>query len=161
MAARRLIGAVLAAMMVAACSGSAPTNAPVVPAGAATPEITLPPPIAGSGKIEFGGDFDKSTLDIIRPAARFKTSSNAIAYVAHLREAAGATELTLSLTRRATGGAETSIFATTFTVASPDHDTLANSVNLALLADRVAGTYVLRVIREGKVLAEGTFALVK
>jgi hypothetical protein len=159
MTSRGLIGAVLAACLtLSGCSGSVPTFAP---AATETPVVTLPPEIALSGKIEFGGDFDQSTLEIIRPAARFKTSSTAIAYVAHLREAAGATELTLSLTRRASGGAETSVFTRAFDVASPDYDTFANSFNFALLADRKAGTYVLRIIREGKVLAEGTFTLVK
>ena len=143
-----------------ACSGAAaPTTAP---ATTAEPTDELPPVDTSlSGTIEFGKSFDESTLEIVNPVARFKTTTKVIAYVAHLSEAAGTTDLTLSLTRRASGGAETSIFNEPLTVASPEYDTLANKADLALLADNKAGTYILRVIREGDTLAEGTFTLVR
>lgn len=80
--------------------------------------------------------------------------------MAHLSEPAGATELTITLTRRATGGAETPLVRETLTVASPDYDTFAKALDLGLLVGREPGVYVMRLIREGTVLAEGTFTLV-
>jgi hypothetical protein len=125
------------------------------------PDVTLPPEFLLAGTIEFGGSYNESTLEIVRPAAHFKTTSHAIAYVIHLSEAAGTTKLTFSLTRRASGGAETTILSMPLDVANPDFDTFGNSLDLGLLVDRKAGTYVMRIIREGNVLAEGTFTLVK
>ena len=113
------------------------------------------------GTIEFGTKYDPDTLEMTRAAHRFHASAKSIAYVIHLSEAAGSTSLTLTLTRRTSGGAETTIATVPFEVANPDFDTFANWYDFAAFADRELGTYVLRIVREGKLLAEGTFRLVK
>jgi hypothetical protein len=152
----RRTAALALAVLLIGCGGAA-TAKPTAPE---TPVPTLDPAYALAGVIEFGADYNDDTLAIIKPAGKFHTTSNKIAYVAHLHGTADATALTLSLTRRASGGAERAVFTTLIEVSSPDFDTFANWYNFAALADRLAGTYVLRVIREGKVLAEGTFELV-
>jgi hypothetical protein len=146
-------------VLLAAC-GSAQTMSPRATEAPATDE-PLPPEIALLGTIEFGTKFDPDTLVMLKPATRFHASAKSISYVIHLSEPAGATSLTLSLTRRSSGGAETTIVTVPWEVANPDFDTFANAVDLASLVDRELGTYVMRVIREGDVLAEGTFQLVK
>ena len=164
MDARRLIGAILVAAVLAGCAGGG-TPRPATPASSpATAEPTddlssLAPDL--SGTIEFGTKFDPDTLVMTKPTDRFKRTYKPISYVIHLSEPAGATRLTLTLTKRSSGGAETTIVSVPFDVANPEFDTFANSADLGLLVDRKAGTYVMRLIREGDVLAEGTFTLVK
>lgn len=46
-------------------------------------------------------------------------------------------------------------------VSNPDSDLFANAIDLAALVDNKPGTYVMRYIESGDVLAEGTFTLVK
>ena len=169
--------ALLAAFILAGCSGTGvgagattPPAAIVTPAPATvvTPAPTQDPvssaiasAVALSGVIEFGTAWDQDTLTITKAASSFKTTTKKIAYVMRLSEAAGATSLTISLTRRSSGGSETTIVSLSLSVANPDFDILGNSADLATIAGNKAGTYVMRVIREGKTLAEGTFTLVK
>ena len=154
----RRLGILFLVALLAGCGGSRP---PATPQTTASPPATPEPYIALAGKIEFGADFDPDSLEIIRPASRFHATSRHIAYVAHLLDSAGATELTLTLTRRASGGAETTIYSWVIEVANPDFDTFANWYDFAAFADRELGTYVLRIVREGRLLAEGSFQLVK
>ncbi len=156
---RGLIGAFLAAVLLVGCAGKAGT-APNAPAATETPTPAAPE-VRLAGTIEFGTKYDPDTLAMTTPVSRFKVTYNPISYVIHLSEPAGATSLTLSLTRRASGGAETTIVSVPLDVANPEFNTFANSTDLGGLADHKVGTYVLRLIREGELLAEGTFELVK
>lgn len=149
----------LIAVILAACA-SVQTMSPPATEVPATDEL-LAPEVALLGTIEFGTKYDPDTLVMLKPAGRFHATASEIAYVIHLSEPAGTTSLTLSLTRRSSGGAETTIVSLPFEVANPDFDTFANAVDLAFLVDRKLGTYVMRMIREGDVLAEGTFTIVK
>lgn len=132
-----------------------PTPTPYAP----TP--TLPPEFAQLGTIEFGASFDRDTLAIIRPAARFHANVILIAYVAHLRYAARTTDLDLVLARRSAAGAESIVWRTTFSISDPDADTVADSWGFAEFAGRRLGSYVVRILRDGDVLAEGGFTLVE
>lgn len=162
MTGRGLIGALVAVILVAGCGGGG-TPGPATPASTpSTPEPTEEPVVPDlSGTIEFGTKFDPDTLVMTKPTDRFKRTYKPISYVIHLSEPAGATSLTLTLTKRSSGGAETTIVSVPFDVANPEFDIFANSADLGFLVDRKAGTYVMRLIREGDVLAEGTFTLVK
>ena len=46
-------------------------------------------------------------------------------------------------------------------LADPESNIVANKIDLASLLDRKPGTYVMRYLRGGTTLAEGTFRLVK
>ncbi len=144
-------------LVVGACS-TAP--APQVQILTAPPVATEAPVTELAGTIEFGTAFDPDTLVMTEPTSRFKRTYSPISYVIHLSGPAGATELTATLTRRASGGVETTIDSVPMPIANPDFDTFANAADLAASVGNTPGTYVMRVIREGTVLAEGTFTLV-
>ena len=115
----------------------------------------------GSGKITFGTAYDDTTLMIPKPITRFKATYPTIAWSAEFSEPAGATTVELVFARVSSGGAETIIDRADVPISSPDFDLIANSLDLASIADNKPGTYVLRYVRGGTVLAEGTFTLVK
>jgi len=157
---RRLL---VLALLVVGCGGTpaAATSTPLVTsAPAATPEV-VEPDLAGLGVITFGTSFDRETLLIDKPASRFGRGRDEIAWSAQFVEAAGATTITLILARVSKGGAEEVVVTTDVDIANPDFSLLANSADLAGIADNKAGTYVLRYLREATVLAEGEFTLLK
>lgn len=152
---------VLAAVMLAACSGT-PAAQPAAPTAYApdAPVETLAP-LYGTGVITFGTSFDPDDLSIAAPKSTFKVGSKKIAWSASLSRPAGATTLTLIIASRSKSGVETTLIKEDVDVSNPDFDTLANDADLALLVDRKAGTYVMRYLRDSTVLAEGTFTLIK
>ena len=162
---RAFLTAAILALAIGACSssGSGPTVAPDSPTRAPTPAPTVDLPIADSlaGTIEFGASLDEENLVIEKRNSKFKVKSRQIAWVAHLSEPAGATSLTFVLASRNKAGVERTLVKTDVDIADPAFDTLGNAVDLALLADRKAGTYVMRYLRDATMLAEGTFTLVK
>lgn len=163
----RMLTMVLVAVAVAGCGGATiqKTDQPAPPAvstPAPTDELPAPALLGGTGVITFGTAYDPDTLTVTKPVTRFKaTYKGEIAWSASLAEPAGSTTLEIALTRRSKGGAEETIFQEQVPIANPEFDTLANQIDLLLLVDRKAGTYVMRYIREGTVLAEGEFTVVK
>jgi hypothetical protein len=113
------------------------------------------------GVITFGTAFDPDTLAITKPVSQFKATSKSIAWSASLTESADATSLTFIIASQSTSGTERVIIKQEVDVSNPDSDTFANDADLALLVDRKKGTYVMRYLRDSKVLAEGTFTLTK
>jgi hypothetical protein len=154
-----LLAAVLAGCTSAAGGSPAATNPP---AATDAPKPTDPPTFeGGTGIISFGASYNTNTLKIIKPATSFKTSSKLIAWSADFSENAGDTAIKLILASRSSGGGETVIYRVDAEVADPSFNLVANKTDLASLLDRKPGTYVMRYLRGGTTLAEGTFRLVK
>ena len=155
---RRLIGI---ALLVAACGGGgasatdAPTDSPVM-----TPDPTPESPF-GTGVITFGTKYDADTLFIVDPRERFRRTFKPIAWSASLSEPVGATSFELIIASQSKAGVEKTLIREDIDVSNPDNDVFANKVDLASLVDNKAGTYVMRYVRDGEILAEGTFTLVK
>ena len=147
-------------VVVTACSGGAVTpertNAPVV-----TETPTETPDLSGLGTITFGAEFDRETLLIKKPATRFGRNRSEIAWSAQFFEPADATTITLILARVSKGGAEEVVVTTDVDIANPEFSLVANSADLAGIADNKAGRYVLRYLRDSTLLAEGEFELIK
>lgn len=147
--------------LVAACGGS--TTAPVVTQG--PPETYAPiitdDPMLGSGVITFGTDYDPDTLRITNPKHTFKVGSKGIAWSASLSDTVGGTSVTQIIASRSKSGVERTLINIDIDISNPDSDTLANEIDLALLVDRKPGTYVMRYLRDGDVLAAGEFTLVR
>ena len=158
----RFIPLLLLAAVLAGCT-SAAGGAPAATDPPAARVVPTDPPTfeGGTGIISFGASFNTNTLKIIKPATSFKTSSKLIAWSAELSEAAGDTAIKLILASRTSGGGETVIYRLDAEVADPEFTILANKTDLAFLVDRKPGTYVMRYLRGGTTLAEGTFRLVK
>lgn len=146
-----------AALFLAACQGTPPapvvTEPPVQPTFFPTED-----PQVGTGLITFGLDYDDETLRITSPQTRFRTTNQGIAWSASLSDRAGATSLTLTISRKE-GGGETIVLREDVDIGDPEFDTFANEVDLAAILDRRPGTYVMRYLREGEKLAEGSFTL--
>lgn len=133
-----------------------PTARPTVFVAAA------PAPVyGGSGIITFGTAYDPDTLLISKPTSRFKRTYPEIAWSAELTRGAGSTTMTWIIASQSASGTEVTLLNQEQTVSNPDFDLLANVADLAFLVDNKAGTYVMRYIESGEVLAEGTFTLVK
>jgi hypothetical protein len=125
-----------------------------------TPEVTLPPVLANFGTIDFGTAVNTDTLTITKGTATFSTKyTGKVCWVAHLSEGAGATSLTFAVTSRSSGGSETTLIATNVAISNPAFDTLSNCLPLAAFPATKPGTYVMRYVREAKVLAEGDFTV--
>ena len=155
---------VLLALVVAACSSPAATNAPTP---TATPSITTATPTAtpgptayaGSGVITFGRTYDHSTGKIDDPQSTFSRTIAKIAWSASLSEEPDAANLLVNISRVSTSGAERLVYREKIALAKPQAHTLANSADLADIVGHKAGTYVFRYLRGGTVLAEGRFTL--
>lgn len=153
---------ILLAVLIGGCGGAVAQRTDVpAPPTIATPAPTANPADERSGVITFGTAYDPDTLLIPKPLTRFKRTTKAIAWSAQLRDAAGATTIEVVLASVSQSGAEAIIWRGSQELASPDFDLIANKADLAALAENRAGTYVLRYVREGTVLAEGTFTLIK
>ena len=153
----------LAMLVITGCAGGQPavTSAPAQEIEEPAPEPTEEPVIEGLGTITFGKTYDPDTLEIPRPTSKFKRTLKEIAWSARFSETAGSTTLTIVLARVGQGGSEELLVSEDVQISNPDFDTIANSADLAGIADNKAGTYVLRYLRESTILAEGTFRLVK
>jgi hypothetical protein len=131
-----------------------PTTAPII---TAEPEL----PLFGSGIITFGKSYDEDTLFIVDETSRFKSTYPEIAWSAELTRSIGATSIEWVLASQAASGSERVVWSQEIDISNPDSDLLANSLDLAFFVDNKPGTYVMRYIESGEVLAEGTFTLVK
>ncbi len=109
----------------------------------------------------FGTAYDPKTLRIAKPLTRFKRTFPEIAWSANLSRGVNAAEMSWVVVRRSTAGVEKAVFDVDETVDGPDVVKVANAGDLALCVGNVAGTYVMRYVDAGEVLAEGTFTLVK
>lgn len=159
---KRLV--LVATLALTACSGG--PGAPPQPTRTATPgpvitEAPTDPPVIETGIVSFGLDYDPNSLDIVKPTARFKRTIKEIAWSASFSEPAGATTITLTIASVSAGGAEGVIESLDVKISNPRSDLLANKADLASLVGNKVGTYVLRYSRDGTVLAEGQFTLVK
>ena len=101
------------------------------------------------------------TLRIAHPIKKFKRNTPSIAWSAEFIETAGATSITFVIARVTAGGSESIELIIEVDVSNPNADIFANKADLAGVVGNRAGTYVVRYLREGTVLAEGTFQLVK
>jgi hypothetical protein len=158
----RRLTPVLMAVLVAGCSGGTVaqrTDSLTAPVVTAAPVPDTPPP--GSGVITFGTAYNADSLLIAKPLTTFKRTVTTIAWSAEFSEPAGATTVKFVFASVSKGGGESIVYQDNAAISNPTFDLLANKANLAAIAGNKAGTYVLRYIRGGTVLAEGTFTLVK
>jgi len=158
---RLLLGVLVVAL--AACSNSGATAAPEA---TDAPEVTVDPEATAdasdtAGVVTFGKSYNAETLRIAHPIKKFKRNTASIAWSAEFIETAGAKSITFVIARVTTGGSESIVFTTDVDVSNPNADIFANKADLASVVDNRAGTYVVRYLREGTVLSEGTFQLVK
>jgi hypothetical protein len=157
-------GLLAIALIVAACSssGATPIIVYVTPAPNSTPFVDdpVPPEDGGLGLILFGTSYNADTLLIDKPITRFKRTYPEIAWSALLTRTIDATSMQWIIASQSAAGVERTIVSQEQEVGSPDSDLLANSADLAFLVDNKAGTYVMRYVESGEILAEGTFTLV-
>lgn len=160
--AARLIAIVL---LVSACgSGNAfATAAPALVKAQAGVDIIAPitPPASTvPGVITFGTRYDLKTLRVTKPLTRFKRTFPEIAWSAELNRGVDAASISWVVVRRSASGVEKPMFDVDQSIDGPDIRTVANAGDLARSLGNVAGTYVMRYVDAGDVLAEGTFTLV-
>lgn len=163
---KRLVPVALVVVL-AACNAGARSSQSTTPTERATPteapmeaatEAPTPEPTdSGAGIITFGTAFDEETLEITKPKKTFGLDDE-IAWSAYLVEPVGDTSVTFILAKVSKGGSESIQLSQDVDVSSPDSDLFANKVALGGLLDG-KGTYVMRYVREGTVLAEGEFTL--
>jgi hypothetical protein len=153
-------------LLVSACGGGSidATAAPSV--SRAAPAVNAIAPLAPArktvpGVITFGTAYDPKTLHIAKPLTRFKRTFPEIAWSAQLSRGVDAASMSWVVVRRSASGVEKAVFDVDETVDGPSILTVANAGDLALCVGNVAGTYVMRYVDAGEVLAEGTFTLVK
>lgn len=154
----------LAGLLVAGCSVGAPPAAPVTPTPFVAPTLgPTPTPPHGTGIITFGsaGTINKETLKINPSKDTFKASVTKIAWSASFSQPAGAIRLTLVVAKVGSGGTETIRYSVKFDISNPTFDILSATEDLGAYVNRKPGTYVLRVLRGGTILAEGKFTLTK
>lgn len=161
--AARLIAIVL---LVSACGGGS-IGTPAAPAVIQAAEgVNAFAPIAAApatapGVITFGTAYDPKTLHVTKPLTRFKRTFPEIAWSADLSRGVDTGSMLWVVVRRSTSGAEKAVFSVDEPIDGPDILTVANSGDLAGILGHVAGTYVMRYVSAGEVLAEGPFTLVK
>ena len=113
------------------------------------------------GIITFGTAYDPKTLRIAKPLTKFKRTFPEIAWSADLSRGVDAASMSWIVVRRSASGAEKAIFNVDEPIDGPDILKVANAGDLASIVGNVPGTYVMRYVDAGEVLAEGTFTLVK
>ena len=156
----KIVAALLAAVLLAGCASAprpAPTPTPRVlsPDDFPTPE---PPPI---GLITFGQRYDETNQRAREVRTRFTAADSDIAWSAALAQAIGTRSLTLVIASRSPAGVETVVIRAAVPVSNPAAEVFAEKANLTKMLGNKPGTYVMRYFRDGDVLAEGTFTLVK
>jgi hypothetical protein len=156
---------VVIAVLLSACADASayPTAAPAL----VRPEpvedaivLSAPDPETEIGVIMFGTSFDPETLDIPKPLTRFKRTFPVIAWSANLSRGVTAAYLTWTVVRLSELGDDEIMFEVEEPIDDSSLTTLANSGSLTFHVDYVPGTYVMRYIDAGEILAEGTFSLV-
>ena len=138
--------------------GLSPTPTPIA-TPVPTPSPT--PTLAAAGPIVFGLTYDPDTFQIPEPRDRFKATNRSIAWSATVPTPLAATPIAMTVSSRPSSGAETTLQTQTFAVSGLKGNLIAADSNLAALAGNAPGTYVLRLTQGDRVLAEGTFTLVK
>ena len=116
---------------------------------------------AVAGVITFGTSYDPETLDIPEPLTRFKRTFPTIAWSADLAHGVNSGFVSWVVVRLAETGDEETMFDVEEPIDGAAITNLANSGNLALHVDNLAGTYVMRYLNGHEVLAEGVFTLVE
>jgi hypothetical protein len=157
---RPLAAVLVAAAVLCSCSSSgAPAPTPVLrvlsPSDFATP---APPKV---GLITFGAAYDKANQRAQDVRTQFKSTDPAIAWSAAFTESAGTPRLDLVISSRSSTGAETVLVRKPVTVRDPSAQVVAVLDDLAKMVGRKPGKYVMRYFRDGNILAEGMFAIVK
>lgn len=132
-----------------------------VPAGVNAIAPIAPVRAIGPGVITFGTAYDAKSLQIAKPLTRFKRTFSAIAWSASLSRGVDAATMAWVVVRQSPSGAEKPVFNVDQPVDGPDVLTVANAGDLASLVGNLAGTYLMRYVDAGDVLAQGTFTLVK
>lgn len=159
----RLVAVVL---LVSACGGGN-LNATAAPALIrAADGVNAIAPMAPArrtvpGVITFGTAYDPKTLQIAKPLTKFKRTFPQIAWSADLSRGVDAASMSWVVVRRSKSGVEKAVFDVDEPIDGPGILTVANAGDLAVTVGNVAGTYVMRYVDAGEVLAEGTFTLVK
>ncbi len=153
-------------LLVSACGGGSidATAAPALIQAAAGVNAVAPLAPARKtvpGVITFGTAYDPKTLRIAKPLTRFKRTFPEIAWSAHLSRGVDAASMSWIVVRRSTSGVDKAVFDVDEPIDGPSILTVANAGDLARCVGNVAGTYVMRYLDAGEVLAEGTFTLVK
>jgi hypothetical protein len=110
---------------------------------------------ADAGTVKFGAGLNRDELLVKVPKKTFALGDQ-IAWRAELSEPAGATSLTFTLAKREKSGSESVVYQQPVAVADPKFDVLANEGDLGITEP---GTYVVRILRDATVLAEGEFAV--
>lgn len=149
------------ALVMAACSTPA---APVVTQAPVVQTITpTEAPVAGSGIITFGkpSSLDDETLAINPTKDSFTVGTKDIAWAAEFSEPAGATKLDFIIAKVGSGGTESIRFQDKLDVSNPAFGLMAGTDDLSGFVDRKPGTYVIRILRDTTILAEGKFTLTK
>jgi hypothetical protein len=145
---KRFALSLAALALVAACGGGTATNS-LVPAS----------PTPGLGVISFGTGVNPTTLLITTPETSFAVTNAAISWSAQLSETAGATSLTLIFAAVSATGTETGAIQQNMPVSNPGFTIFANTSDLPTIVGGKPGTYVMRILRDAKILAEGKFTL--
>lgn len=113
------------------------------------------------GTIDFGTMYDSSTFAMLDAQNTF-AAGDQFAWVAHLPGGAGATSVTLSISKDDGNGVEESVWRTSVAVANPADDALANTVpvtDIESLGATAPGSYIMRYFRGSTELAEGKFKI--
>lgn len=133
MTARGLIGAIMAAAILAGCGGGP----------AASPSL--------NGKIVFSQPSYSCAL------------ATTVTWTAHLSDKAGGLNVTIVYARKLAGGTEASVVQGNMPVTNPDFNLFTNDLAASTFcADPFGpGDYAMRIVRasDSKVLAEGTFTI--
>lgn len=112
------------------------------------------------GAIAFGTGFDAGAYALTGETRRFRTTYPRVALLAELSAPVGDRELTLVIARR-TGDGETVALSRTLTVRDRDRAAFGLVVeNLPRDLGARAGTYVVRLLADGEVVAVGELELV-
>jgi hypothetical protein len=149
---RAALGLVL--LVSAGCSAAAPPTPTPTPYVAPTPT-----PFVGSGLISFGTGLDEATLTVTGGRSSFPATTKAIAYSGEFSQIPGATTLEFLIAKRSSSGTETQVYKNTIDLTSPESVFIGDRFDLGALVGRHKGTYVLRFVLGGTILAEGQFIL--
>jgi hypothetical protein len=116
-------------------------------------------PTPGLGTITFGTGVNPDTLMVITPSSTFAVTNTAISWSAQLSEEAGATAVTMIFATVSTSGVETAVHQEEMAVSNPTFAIFANTSDLSTVVGGAPGTYVMRILRDATILAEGKFTL--
>lgn len=151
----------LVVLLLTGCATSAATPITVYVTPAPAVETATPEPaFVDGGTITFGTEYN-ADLFIDKPLTRFKRTIKTIAWSAVFTRAANATSVEWIVASQSASGSERVVVKRDVEMSNPEADLIANDGDLAFVLDNKAGTYVMRYIESGDILAEGTFTLVK